>query len=312
MTGLTTREATERLSEHGPNRLIPTKRRAFVPRWLWRAITDPMAILLLLAAPTYFLIGDTTDGVIALVALVPVAGVGWLLEARAARMLDSLRSLTSPTVVVWRDGNHQRVGSEHLVPGDLMIVREGDVIAADADVVAGTQLMVDESALTGESQPITKTTGSGEEQILAGTTVVSGRGIARVAVTGMATQYGSIGALLANIEQTFTPLQRAVGRLVRRLSVVAGSFCLLVVGVEVAVRSAPTSPRWSRPMTHSHATGCGSLPSRRGHFGRHRTTEMTTKRASSCWGSLRSATLFAPVSPRLWTSVVPQGFASSC
>jgi P-type Ca2+ transporter type 2C len=234
MTGLTTSEATALLAEHGPNRLIPTKRREFVPRWLWRAITDPMAILLLLAAPTYFLIGDTTDGVIALVALVPVAGVGWLLEARAARMLDSLRSLTSPTVVVWRDENHQRVGSEDLVPGDLMIVREGDVIAADADVVAGTQLMVDESALTGESQPITKTMGSGEAKILAGTTVVSGRGIARVAVTGMATQYGSIGALLADIDETSTPLQRAVGRLVRRLSVVAGAFCLLVVGVEVA------------------------------------------------------------------------------
>ncbi len=234
MIGLTTSEAGERLAEHGPNRLIPTKRRAFVPRWLLRAITDPMAILLLLAAPTYFLIGDTTDGVIALVALVPVAGVGWLLEARAARVLDSLRSLTSPTVVVWRNGNHERVGSEDLVPGDLMIVREGDVIAADADVVAGTQLMVDESALTGESQPITKTTGAGEEQVFAGTTVVSGRGIARVAVTGMATKYGSIGALLVNIEETSTPLQRAVGRLVRWLSVVAGAFCLLVVGVEVA------------------------------------------------------------------------------
>ena len=246
-SGLMSSEAAALLARHGPNHLVAARRRTLVPRWLWRAVTDPMALLLMIATPTYFLIGDTTDGLITLAALVPVAGVGWLLEARAERALESLGALTAPTVVVWRDARHQVISTADLVPGDLVVIREGDVIAADGRVVGGSQLMVDESALTGESQPISKTTdaddtgagdtGAGDtggSEVFAGTTVLSGRGLARVTVTGTATRYGAIGTLMASIAQPPTPLQRAVGKLVRYLGVGAALFCMLVVGVELA------------------------------------------------------------------------------
>lgn len=238
--GLTDVEVEERRRLHGPNRLVPEPRRAVVPRWLWQAVTDPMAVLLMLAVPVYLAIGDVSDAVITLVALIPVAGVGWLLESRAARALDRLRALTAVTVSVVRDGRAVTVPAEDLVPDDVMVVQEGDVIAADALLLDSTQLMVDESSLTGESQPVVKSTGangsavSPDRELLAGTTVLSGRGVARVTVTGERTRYGRIGRLVASVEETPAPLQRDVSRLVRTLGVVAALCCVAVVSLELS------------------------------------------------------------------------------
>jgi P-type Ca2+ transporter type 2C len=232
--GLSAAEAAERLAHDGPNVLVAEAKGRRLRRVVG-PLADPMVILLLLAAPTYLLIGETTDAVVAFVALGPIAAVGWLLEARAERTLDELRRLTAPTAEVVRDGSDQRVRVDTLVVGDLIRVREGDVVPADATVVELTQLLVDESALTGESLPAGKEAGaaSDDSSIWAGTTVLSGRALAVVTATGAGTRYGGIGTLVAATRPPRTPLQRALARLVRSLAVVAGVFCAAVVAAEV-------------------------------------------------------------------------------
>ncbi len=232
--GLTSVEAARRLSADGPNVIAGA---TGLGRWkrLLGPFSDPMVALLLIASLTYALIGETVDAVLALVALVPVAGVGWLLEARARRTLDRLRALTARTAETVRDGGTVTVSAEDLVVGDVVILHEGDVVPADAEVVDLTQLSVNEAALTGESLPLAKSSeGAGEDRLVwAGTTVVAGRAAVCVTATGSRTRYGQIGALVGSDGPSSTPLQQALGRMVKLLAIVAALFCAAVVATEV-------------------------------------------------------------------------------
>ncbi len=233
--GLSAVEARRRLDVFGPNLLVPEHKATGLWATLRHIVSDPMAILLVVAAVTYFALGETRDGIIALVALVPIVGVGLILELRAEHALESLRRLTAPLARVIRDGREELVPALDLVPGDAIVLREGDVIPADARLVSGAQLVVDESALTGESQAMTKTLLNDEEAALwAGTTVLAGRAIAVIAVTGAKTRYGTIGELVARIAPSPTPLQLVIRRLFVQLSIVAAAFCVAVIVIELA------------------------------------------------------------------------------
>ncbi len=155
-SGLTETEARLRLERDGPNQLVAASTRGRIKRALG-PLADPMVALLLIAAPTYVLLGDTVDAIVALVALVPVAGVGWVLERRAERTLERLSELTAPTAATLRDGELKTIGAVDLVVGDVVVLQEGDVVPADANICEATQLLVDEASLTGESLPIDKT-----------------------------------------------------------------------------------------------------------------------------------------------------------
>lgn len=229
-------EAAARLGRDGPNVIVPEARAS---RWkrLLGPLSDPMVALLLVAAPTYLLIGETTDAIVAFVALGPIAAVGWLLESRAERTLEQLRRLTALTAAVTRDGQELSIPVDDVVVGDLILVREGDVIPADAMVTESSQVMVDESSLTGESLPVDKNSGQADEQALAlwaGTTVLTGSAEAVVVATGSATRYGQIGGLIAHSRRTRTPLQSALVKLVGALTVVALVFCAAVIVAELA------------------------------------------------------------------------------
>ena len=229
--GLSSVEAADRLLRDGPNVLVQERGGRRLKRLLG-PLADPMVALLLLAAPSYLVIGETTDAFVAFVALVPIAAVGWLLESRAERTLEQLRRLTAPTATVVRDGAEASVPVETLVVGDLVRVHEGDVVPADGRLVDLTQLQVDESALTGESLPASTPSETRDESsmVWAGTTVLSGRALARVTSTGTATRYGRIGTLVATARPPLTPLQRGLVRLVRALAVLAAVFCVAVTG----------------------------------------------------------------------------------
>jgi len=227
---LSTAEAVARLATDGPNRLVPDRRGSRI-RKLLEPLLDPMVILLLVAAPTYFAIGHTTDGIVTVAALVPIAAVSWVLERRAEKSLEQLRRLTAPTARVTRDGVETEMAAEYVVVGDLLSVREGDIVPADAVLGEVTQLHLDESALTGESMPVAKSAGN---ELLAGTTVLSGRAAATVFATGPRTRYGEVGSLLARASPPTTPLQSAVKRLVLVFGAVAAAFCAVVIAVELA------------------------------------------------------------------------------
>jgi Ca2+-transporting ATPase len=242
--GLTTTEAEARLKRYGPNDLVPQEARHW---WtpIIHALTDPMVLLLLAAGLVYVFLQEYRDGIVLLVALLPIVAMDLLLEVRAERTLDRLRSLAAPRALVLRDGREQAIPSRSLVPGDVLLLQEGDVLPADGWLVEAHGLQIDESSLTGESQPIQKSQASGQPGVLspqsedahlagfAGTTVLSGRGRLELAATGKNTQYGQIGALVAAAGSEATPLQRAITHLFRLLGAAALLFCVAVVGLEM-------------------------------------------------------------------------------
>ncbi|HET9017457.1 MAG TPA: cation-transporting P-type ATPase [Thermomicrobiaceae bacterium] len=232
---MTSQEARARLAAYGPNLLVPAGRRSTLLRWLLKPLADPMVLLLLVAGGAYLLLRDYADAIVILVAVVPITLVTVVLESRAERTLEQLRSLTAPTAAVWRDGWRQVIPAGEIVPGDVVFLQEGDVIPADGALLRGRQLMVDESVLTGESQPVLKDVDEAPAvDLYAGTTLLAGRGVAQVTATGSATRYGQIGTLLAGIRQPPTPLQRLINRLIRQLAVVAALFCFGVAGIQLA------------------------------------------------------------------------------
>ncbi|TAM58795.1 cation-transporting P-type ATPase [bacterium] len=234
LDGLESAEAARRLEIYGPNEL-PSQRRTPAWRRALKAAGDPMALLLVVASATYLILGDRFDAWVTGLALAPIVLVSLVLEGRADRALDRLKRLTAPTAIALRDGREVTLSSTQIVPDDVLIVKEGDVIPADGLLLRGSQLMLDESTLTGESQPVAKdAVEDGAQRVLwAGTTLRSGRGTMIVTATGARTRHGAIGTLLSTIEAPPTPLQRTVRRFVTQLGVVAAISCVAVVAVDL-------------------------------------------------------------------------------
>lgn len=230
--GLTSDQATALLGEYGPNQLVPTARKHGSIELFVRAFGDPMVLLLVVAAVVYVATGDVVDAVVTAVAVIPIAAVGLILERRSQSALDRLRVLTAPTASVLRDGEFKELPIQEIVPGDVIAFTEGDVLPADAKLIEARNVVTDESTLTGESMPVDKSA-NGDTSMLAGTTVVAGRGMALVTATGGRTEYGRVGRLVAEVKQPPSPLERLVRRFTSRLLVIALVFCLFVALVEL-------------------------------------------------------------------------------
>ncbi len=231
--GLTSAQAAALLAEYGPNLLVPATRRQGAIELVWRTVRDPMVLLLVVAAVIYLATGDVADAAVTAVALVPIAAVGLVLDRRSQKALDRLRALTAPVANVRRDGNFTLIPALEIVPGDVISLREGDVVPADGQLFEGANIVTDEASLTGESMPVEKSP-DGEKSLLAGTTVVAGRGTALVLSTAGRTEYGRVGRLVAEVKQPPTPLERLVRSFTSRLLLVALVFCLVVALVELA------------------------------------------------------------------------------
>ena len=234
--GLTTLEAERRLQQFGPNLLTPRRKGGTTIRTLLKALTDPMALLLMVAAPTYVVLGDTASAAFTAAAILPVAGIDVFLEQRAEGALEQLRELTAPTARAIRDGEERLVPVETLVPGDAIVLEEGDYVPADGELIDGLYISTNESALTGESATVAKSSsGDGETGLVfAGTYVVAGHGVMHVTSTGLSTRIGQIAHLVAQSSPARTPLQQAVQSLIEKLGALAAVFCIAVVGVQLA------------------------------------------------------------------------------
>jgi len=226
--GLTSDEAARRLSVDGPN-LVPAALRTRLAERVLSQLRDPLVIVLLVAAVLTIATGDWTDaGVILLVVVVnTVAGVTQ--EVRADQAIAALGALRAPEARVVRDGRESGIASRDLVVGDLLVLTEGAIVPADAVVVDAAGLLVDEAALTGESEPVAKEPAS---PLAAGTAVVRGRCLAVVTATGPASAMGRIAALMDTAPAP-TPLQRRLAELARvlALAAVALSAVVMVVGL---------------------------------------------------------------------------------
>ena len=160
MTGLSRQEAAARLRTHGYNELPSSK-----PRSIFRIALDmcrePMLLLLFGCALIYLLLGDVQEAVVVAEFVVVVIGIDLYQQHKTERALDALRDLSSPRALVIRDDERMRIAGREVVPGDLLLLSEGDRVPADAVLVSQTNFMADESLLTGESVPVRKTAREG-------------------------------------------------------------------------------------------------------------------------------------------------------
>ena len=207
--GLSTQEALQRLRAHGPNQLDDAEHRGLLST-LRHIDSEPMFMLMLAAAGIYLVLGDLGEG--ALLAFFALVTLGLVVfqKRRSERALDALRTLSAPSVRVRRQGIEQRIASRDLVPGDVLLVSEGERVAADGRLLQATHLAVDESLLTGESVPVSKGVATTDNTVHAGTLVVAGHALVAPEEFPMAlTVFLALGAWrLAKVKV----LAHAVGR----------------------------------------------------------------------------------------------------
>lgn len=239
-SGLQSGEAARLLLERGPNALPGTERSSLLGIAA-RIVVEPMFLMLLTAGLIYLAMGDPAEATFLLVSVIAVIGLAFAQERRTQRALEALRDLSAPRALVVRDGTEIRIASGEVVPGDLLVLHEGDRVAADAVLLEG-QVGTDESLLTGE--PATQYKLPGAEGmpmglpgiaespfVFASSVVTKGAGFARVQSTGTSTAVGRIGLALAGTLVTTSALQRESRRVVRVMAVLGLALAGLLVAL---------------------------------------------------------------------------------
>ncbi|MCK9571773.1 MAG: cation-translocating P-type ATPase [Candidatus Omnitrophica bacterium] len=239
LSGISDADAALRIQKEGYNEL-PSQRKRSVLLILLNVVKEPMLSLLLGCGLIYLLLGEPDDALMLLSFVFVVMGITFYQERKTERTLEALRDLTSPRALVRRSGEQKRIAGREVVREDIIILKEGDRVPADAVLLSATNFSVDESLLTGESMPVRKIALDGEQPlsrpggddlpfIYSGTLVVQGRGLAQVRSIGAHTEMGKIGRALQSIRQEPTLLEKETSKIVRNFSIFGALLCLLVI-----------------------------------------------------------------------------------
>jgi P-type Ca2+ transporter type 2C len=243
--GLSSGEAQQRLVQYGPNQL---KSAPETPWWkrLLEQFQNFLVIILLAAtviSVAEWLLQDPRESalpyeaIVILLIVVLNAMLGFIQEARAEKSVRALMALAAPEATVIRDGERQRIATEEIVPGDIVLIEAGDKVPADARIIENANLQTDEAPLTGESVPVAKDTkllegdigiGDRRNMLFSSTVATYGRCRAVVVATGMMTEVGRIAGLLESAEKEPTPLQQELDRTGKRLTVIMLAICAVV------------------------------------------------------------------------------------
>ncbi|MCX6053521.1 MAG: cation-translocating P-type ATPase [Chloroflexi bacterium] len=241
LQGLTDQETLERLAQDGYNELPAAKKRTFF-HLLFEVIREPMFLMLIACGLLYLLLGDRAEALMLLGFVFVIIGITFYQEQKTERALEALRDLSSPRALVIRNGFQQRIAGREVVRDDIVLIAEGDRVPADAVLLSGRNISVDESLLTGESVPVRKIVWDGQLEIgrpggddlpfvYSGTLVVKGQGITQVRSTGPRTEIGKIGKALQILQPEDTNLQQQTSKIVRNFAMVGIGLCILVVVV---------------------------------------------------------------------------------
>ena len=248
--GLSENEARTRLERHGKNELIAERP---VPGWkkLVAQFADPLVILLLVAtaisAALWLLERESAlpyEAIAILAVVLLNALMGYLQESRAEKAVAALRRMSAAHASVVRGGVRQSIAAVEVVPGDILLIEEGDTVAADARVIQSTALQTAEATLTGESMPVAKDSaalsveaglGDRRNMIFSGTAATYGRGRAVVTATGMQTEMGRIAGMLEATQAETTPLQKELARVGRLLGIVVIAIAVVMIGTILLV-----------------------------------------------------------------------------
>lgn len=233
--GLTREEAKERLRKFGKNELI-TKRKFSTLRIFLRQFSSILVLMLLVAGVISFLIAKIIDASVIFIFLFVITIAGFIQEYRAEKLMEGLKKLTAPKAMVVRRGKRIEIPASEVVPGDIILLEEGDRVPADSRLIESMNLKVDESSLTGESIPITKDAkflkdvelAERRNMIFLGTMVSYGRAKAIVVNTGMQTEIGNIARLIQSEEREITPLQIQLNKFGKWLATIALSLSIMV------------------------------------------------------------------------------------
>lgn len=267
LIGLTSLQAAERLCAEGPNELPRKGQRSFF-RIVLDVMREPMLALLIGAGLVYLALGDLHEALI----LVGFACLSILItivqEARTERALEALRDLTSPRALVVRDGVRVRIAAREMVRGDVFVLAEGDRVPADGWIAENDGLYIDESLLTGESVPVRKTEGGADAVaamarpggddlpfVYSGSLVVRGLGLCVAKSTGVTTEIGRIGQVLATLETEAPRLRQQTRRLVLWFAAIGAAASLLAVLLYGLLRGS-----WLEAALAGIALGMSMLP----------------------------------------------------
>lgn len=245
--GLTEAEANRRLEEQGKNRLAEGKKDSLIKQFL-KQLADPMIIMLLVAAAVSGVLavtrGESFADVIIILAVVLINAVlGVYQENKAEKAIEALQEMSAATSKVLRDGKIVTIRSEDLVTGDVVLLEAGDAVPADGRIIENASLKIEESALTGESVPVTKFVdlinleevplGDRKNMAYMGSSVVYGRGAMVVTATGMDTEMGKIADALTKAEEGKTPLQIKLTELSKILTWLVLGICVVIFATQM-------------------------------------------------------------------------------
>ncbi|HPF91124.1 MAG TPA: cation-translocating P-type ATPase [Flavobacteriales bacterium] len=203
---------------------------------LWKAllkmVTEPMFLLLLVAATIYFLLGELSEAFFMLGAIVLISTISLYQEQRRRRALEALQAFTHPVARTIRNDQVVELPTADLVVGDHVVVSEGELVPADGEVVQANDFAVNESILTGEAFSVTKEVSADKAgRVYRGTQAVGGLAVVRITAVGPATEIGRIGSSVAGMQDVRSPLERQIQRFVRQMAIVGAIFFLIVWGL---------------------------------------------------------------------------------
>lgn len=226
MKGLTTQQTLDLQKQYGLNELTQKNKKPWFVM-LINQFKDVLIIILIIAA-IISAFHDITEAVVIAVIVVLNGAVGFFQEFRTEKTLDALNKMISPSVRAFRDGVEQMVETRFLVPGDIVILGEGDKIPADGKLVTANNIRIEESALTGESIPVERKV---NQEIFMGTSLVRGSGTMEVIYTGGLTKFGEIARLTTDVEKTESPIQKelsSIGIFVAKMTGIISGILLVV------------------------------------------------------------------------------------
>ncbi len=237
--GLTTNQVKEKLRTEGLNNLPSSKPKNFFTI-AFGVVKEPMFILLVACGTLYLVLGDIQEGVMLLGFVFVIMGIEFYQEKKTEKALDALKDMASPRALVIRDGVEVRIAGVEVVTDDIIVLQEGDRVPADATILQSVNLLADESLLTGEPVPVRKVDWDEVEKIIqpggddlpfvySGSMIVQGNGIARVTSIGVNTEIGKIGKALEGVKEEPTRLNREMGSLVKKITIIAAILCVVLI-----------------------------------------------------------------------------------
>ena len=241
-SGLTDGQVSENLTKYGYNQLTEKKKQT-----LWEVFfgqfKDLLVIILIIAALISMATGDAESTIVIIAVITLNAVLGTVQHFKAEQSLDSLKALSSPNAKVYRNGEKIEIASKEVVPGDILILEAGDMVAADGRIIENFSLQINESSLTGESESVDKiievieneeiALGDQKNMVFSGSLVTYGRALVVITSTGMGTEIGKIAHLMEETQEKQTPLQVSLDDFSKKLAIGIMVICVIVFGLSL-------------------------------------------------------------------------------